>query len=106
MLDPRPVFYVIGLFILCLGGTMAVPAIVEVVHGGKDWRVFVISGLISLFIGGALAGRAGRRKARGFRFSKVSFWSISPGWSCRFSVASPSCSAHRMPASWMRFSKP
>ncbi|MFN3261813.1 MAG: TrkH family potassium uptake protein [Pikeienuella sp.] len=62
MLDPRPIAYVIGLLILGLGLSMIAPALVDAAHGSANWRAFALSGVISVFFGGAavLACREGR----------------------------------------------
>ncbi|MFV0474744.1 MAG: TrkH family potassium uptake protein [Pikeienuella sp.] len=62
MLDPRPVFYVVGLFILALGAAMAGPALVEAAHLTGKWRVFAVSAAITIFAGGAMVAACRERR--------------------------------------------
>ncbi len=55
MIDPRPVGYVIGLLVACLGASMAVPMVVDLVYGNEHWPVFFNSCTITMLTGGALA---------------------------------------------------
>lgn len=55
MLDPRPVAYVIGLLVLCLGGSMLVPMVVDIAHGNGHWPVFLNSMVFTVLTGAALA---------------------------------------------------
>lgn len=50
----RPVFYIVGLFLIFLGAAMALPAAVDLAADNSDWRTFVVSGVITVFIGGTL----------------------------------------------------
>lgn len=55
MPDLRPVFFVVGLMIAALGALMFIPMIVDVFYEGHSWRAFMISGLLTLLFGAALA---------------------------------------------------
>ena len=63
MLDLRPIFLVIGVLLLILGGAMLLPALADVAVGHPDWSVFLISSVLTMFVGGglALANYEGRR---------------------------------------------
>lgn len=54
MIDIRPVANIIGWLLLALGAIMAVPMVVDLWVGSMDWRVFLISGFITLTAGGLL----------------------------------------------------
>jgi trk system potassium uptake protein len=55
MIDPRPVFYVIGLVVAILGATMLVPMSVDLYYGSDDWAVFLTSSVITMVVGGTMA---------------------------------------------------
>jgi len=55
MFDVRPVAYVIGLLVACLGATMLLPMLVDLVEGRGEWHVFLESALITMFVGGLVA---------------------------------------------------
>lgn len=55
MFDIRPVAYVIGLLVACLGATMILPMLVDLAEGRGEWPVFLESGLITLLTGGLIA---------------------------------------------------
>lgn len=55
MLDIRPVAYVIGLLVACLGLTMILPLIIDLVEGQGHWPVFLLSATITTCIGGLVA---------------------------------------------------
>ena len=66
----RPVFYIVGLFLIFLGAAMALPAAVDLAADNPDWRTFAVSGVITVFMGGTLmlgfrggAGSVARREA-------------------------------------------
>ena len=40
MFDIRPVAYVIGLLVACLGATMILPMLVDIAEGRGHWPVF------------------------------------------------------------------
>ncbi|QIE57716.1 TrkH family potassium uptake protein [Pikeienuella piscinae] len=79
MLDPRPVFYVIGLLVLGLGAAMAAPAVVEVAYGSEDWRVFALSGAITIFFGGAMTGACREQRSAGLSLQQ-SFLLTTSAW--------------------------
>ena len=54
MLDPRPVFFVVGVLVAVLAAAMLVPAAVDLAHGNRDWQVFVASAAVTLFVGVSL----------------------------------------------------
>lgn len=49
----RPVFLVIGLFLIILSGGMVIPGIVDLYLGNPDWEVFAASAAFTLFVGAA-----------------------------------------------------
>ena len=51
MTDIRPVLFVVGILLTTLAGFMFVPALADAVVGNPDWRVFLASALLTLFIG-------------------------------------------------------
>ncbi|MEM9584227.1 MAG: TrkH family potassium uptake protein [Pseudomonadota bacterium] len=55
MFDLRPVGYVIGLLVACLGASMVVPMVVDLVAGNGHWPVFAQSALITTITGGLVA---------------------------------------------------
>ena len=73
MLDFRPVGYVIGLLVLALGVTMVAPALVDAAHGSDHWRAFAVSGGVTVFLGGAMAGACVDRKREGLSIQQAFF---------------------------------
>ncbi|WP_375257167.1 TrkH family potassium uptake protein [Citreimonas sp.] len=55
MLDIRPVAYVIGLLVACLGATMILPMLVDLVEGRGQWPVFAQSAIVTSLTGGLIA---------------------------------------------------
>ena len=55
MFDIRPVGYVIGLLVACLGATMLLPMLVDLAEGREHWPVFLESGIITMLCGGLIA---------------------------------------------------
>src|SRR6056297_2088014 len=55
MFDIRPVAYVIGLLVACLGGTMLLPMLIDLAEGRGEWPVFLESAVITVLIGGLTA---------------------------------------------------
>lgn len=51
MIDFRPIFFVIGILLVTLAAGMGVPALVDLIAGQSDWRVFAGSAGACLFIG-------------------------------------------------------
>ncbi|MBZ0122863.1 MAG: TrkH family potassium uptake protein [Roseovarius sp.] len=81
--DIRPVGYIIGLAVMTLGLTMALPLAVDVAEGREHWPVFVESALLSIMIGGlvALACRNGVREGLTIRQAfllTTGVWAVLP----------------------------
>jgi trk system potassium uptake protein TrkH len=55
MIDLRPVAYVIGLLVACLGTTMLVPMFIDIAEGRGHWPVFAQSALITMLSGSLIA---------------------------------------------------
>ncbi len=55
MFDLRPVGYVIGLLVACLGASMLVPMVVDMAAGNGHWPVFAQASIITTITGGLLA---------------------------------------------------
>ncbi len=55
MIDLRPVGYVIGLLVACLGATMSVPLGVDLMAGNGHAAVFMESAILTVLTGGLLA---------------------------------------------------
>jgi trk system potassium uptake protein TrkH len=55
MFDIRPVAYVIGLLVACLGGTMLLPMLIDLAEGRGEWPVFMESAIITILAGGLTA---------------------------------------------------
>ncbi|MCE0505338.1 TrkH family potassium uptake protein [Roseivivax sp. GX 12232] len=55
MFDLRPVAYVIGLLVTCLGLTMLVPMLVDIAEGRGAWPVFAESAIITTLSGGFIS---------------------------------------------------
>lgn len=51
MIDFRPIFYIVGILLITLGGTMMLPALVDLISGDADWRVFTVSACITMVTG-------------------------------------------------------
>ncbi len=51
----QPILYIIGLFLIGLGATMAVPGLIDLAEKDPDAEVFFVSGAITVFIGSMLA---------------------------------------------------
>lgn len=56
--DFRPIFLVIGLLLTTLGCAMLLPAIVDLMADNDDWRVFTLSGILTILVGAGLYGGA------------------------------------------------
>jgi len=50
----RPVAYIIGFMLMAVAITMCVPAMVDGLAGNLDWRAFVVSAVVTMFVGGGL----------------------------------------------------
>lgn len=55
MFDLRPVAYVIGLLVACLGATMLLPMLVDIAEGRGEWPVFAESAIVTMLSGGLIA---------------------------------------------------
>ncbi|MHA6325132.1 TrkH family potassium uptake protein [Roseivivax sp. CAU 1753] len=55
MFDLRPVAYVIGLLVMCLGLTMVLPMLVDIAEGRGQWPVFAESAIITTLSGGLIS---------------------------------------------------
>lgn len=53
-MELRPLLTIIGALTAVLGAAMLLPALADVVAGNDDWRVFVSTSLVTMFIGGGL----------------------------------------------------
>lgn len=73
MLDFRPAGYVIGLLVLALGVAMIAPALVDVAHGSDHWRAFAVSGGVTVFVGGAMAGACFDSRRAGLSIQQAFF---------------------------------
>jgi trk system potassium uptake protein TrkH len=51
----RPVLHIVGILIAILGLVMIVPAVADVVVGNRDWLVFAMASLTTIFFGAAMA---------------------------------------------------
>ena len=55
MFDLRPVGYVIGLLVACLGVSMLAPMVLDLATGNGHWPIFAESAIITTLIGGLMA---------------------------------------------------
>lgn len=55
MFDVRPVAYVIGLLLACLGATMLLPMLIDIAEGRGEWHVFLESAVVTGLFGGLVA---------------------------------------------------
>ena len=53
--DLRPVLFVIGLLLIALAASMLLPALIDLIDGAPEWRIFVESAGISAAAGGGIA---------------------------------------------------
>jgi trk system potassium uptake protein TrkH len=92
VLDLRPVSFLCGILIATLGGIMLIPAIVDGVAGNATWKAFVLSALLTLFIGGAmvLTSRMENMKLnlrQAFLFTGLSWLSVAAFGAIPFAVS-------------------
>lgn len=85
MIDLRPVGYVIGLLVVCLGLAMFAPMAVDLIDQNHHWPVFLESAILTVFVGGvlALSCRNGVQKGLSIRQTfllTVSVWFVLPGF--------------------------
>jgi trk system potassium uptake protein TrkH len=52
--DIRPVLFVVGVLLSALGVAMLLPAAVDIASNDADWRVFAVSSMVTIFVGGSL----------------------------------------------------
>jgi trk system potassium uptake protein TrkH len=52
--DIRPVLFVVGVLLMALGVAMLIPAAVDIASEDVDWRVFAVSSMATIFVGGSL----------------------------------------------------
>lgn len=71
MLDPRPVGYIVGLLILALGIAMGIPALVDAAYDDDQWRAFMLSGGICIFVGGAVSLACADSRAPGLSIQQA-----------------------------------
>lgn len=55
MFDMRPVGYLVGLMVMAMGLTMALPLLVDVAEGREHWPVFAESLIVTCLVGGLVA---------------------------------------------------
>ena len=69
MTSIRPTLFVTGTVLSILAVAMLIPAIIDVMHGHSDWRVFAGAALVTLFVGLALvaSNRHAPRRSVGTR---------------------------------------
>ncbi|MEM6811751.1 MAG: TrkH family potassium uptake protein [Pseudomonadota bacterium] len=53
-MDIRPIFYVIGILLCVLAAGMILPLLADLLSGNKDWKVFLVSMIMTFFLGGGL----------------------------------------------------
>jgi trk system potassium uptake protein TrkH len=51
--DLRPVFYILGILLIILAGSMTLPLLVDIYTNSDDWKVFFLCMIITTFFGGA-----------------------------------------------------
>jgi trk system potassium uptake protein TrkH len=84
LIDIRPVLFVNGFLLMVLAAAMAIPAAADYLSGDPDWQVFLASGLLTGFLGAALAfgsrqnGRLSLATRQAFLLT-VSAWLLSAG---------------------------
>ena len=79
MIDIRPVANIIGWLLGALGAIMLVPMTVDAVHGSMDWRVFLISALVTLTAAGLLVLATSNSHAQGLTL-RQSFLLTTLSW--------------------------
>jgi trk system potassium uptake protein len=83
MIDVRPAGYLIGWLVGAYGASMALPAAADWVAGDPHWRVFAMSGMVTMIAGGlaAIACADGGRAGLGIRQSfllTTAVWALFP----------------------------
>lgn len=92
MLELRPVSFLCGILIAVLGGIMLIPAVVDGIAGNATWKAFVLSALLTLFVGGAmvLTNRMDGMKLnlrQAFLFTVLSWLSVAAFGAIPFAVS-------------------
>jgi len=54
VIDIRPVLFICGILLTTLAVMMGIPAAADADAGNEDWEAFALSGMLTLFVGGAL----------------------------------------------------
>jgi trk system potassium uptake protein TrkH len=71
MFDIRPVAYVIGLLVACLGVTMLLPMLVDIAEGRGHWPVFFESAMITSLTGVMMALASGNARREGLSIQQT-----------------------------------
>ncbi|MGB1361227.1 MAG: TrkH family potassium uptake protein [Alphaproteobacteria bacterium] len=50
----KQILFVLGLLLTMMGFAMFIPAMADIIHGNADWKTFLISSLVAIFLGGAM----------------------------------------------------
>ncbi len=92
MFDLRPVLFICGILLATLAGVMCVPAAADALVGNPDWQAFVVSALITGFVGGALILTSRAETIRlnvrqAFVFTALSWLSIAAFGALPFALA-------------------
>ncbi len=85
MIDLRPVGYVIGLLVACLGATMVVPMVIDLIHQNGHWRIFLNAGALTVMTGSVLSlacanANTGRLSLQQIFLLTTSVWAILPAF--------------------------
>lgn len=80
MLDLRPVFFILGVLLTTLSGTMLIPALVDLADGHADWQVFVLSAGLTLFFAVSLILTTGRKAAQKGMQARQTFILTTLSW--------------------------
>lgn len=94
MIDLRPVGYVIGLLVVCLGLAMLPPMVADLMDHNHHWPVFLESSILTVFIGGliSMACRNGVEEGLSIRQTfllTVSVWFVLPAFAAIPMVVGP-----------------
>lgn len=78
-LDLRPIFFIIGLLLIIMALGMLLPAVVDLVEGNPDWQVFMLSAVVTVFVGLSLV-LAGRGSDKMYFSIRQGFLMASFSW--------------------------
>ncbi|MBL4749797.1 MAG: TrkH family potassium uptake protein [Amylibacter sp.] len=83
MFDFRPAGYVIGLLVVAIGATMVLPMLMDIYDGNNHWRVFALSGFITMVFGGTVALACATQGQKGLSIQQTFFlttgvWVVLP----------------------------